>query len=192
MQRAITTICMLLQYLSPAKDTLVIVAINDTNIVFSNVAFKCPASAFPVLQYETCDVPDHGTTPLGNIAAPAGGSFVADMQAMSIKTFVVPLGLQTGISTGPTSQPASYELNQNYPNPFNPTTNFEFRVSGLGFVTLKVYDVLGREVAVLVNDARPPGVYTVRWDASGYASGVYMYRLQAGTFVKTKKMIHTK
>ena len=88
--------------------------------------------------------------------------------------------------------PTEFGLSQNYPNPFNPTTNFEFRVSSLGFVTLKVYDILGREVATLVNDVRPPGVYTVRWDASGHSSGVYVYRLRAGNFVSAKKMVLMK
>ena len=85
--------------------------------------------------------------------------------------------------------PTIAHLSQNYPNPFNPTTTIEFRVSSSEFVTLQVFDVLGREVAMLVNEARPEGVYTVRWDASSQPSGVYYYRLQTGAFVESKKMI---
>lgn len=85
-----------------------------------------------------------------------------------------------------------YRLMQNYPNPFNPTTSFVFRVSGFEFVSLKVLDVLGREIATLVNEQRQPGVYRVRWDASGFPSGVYFYRMHAGGFVDTKKMILSK
>ena len=88
--------------------------------------------------------------------------------------------------------PKDFSLSQNYPNPFNPTTNVEFQVSSLEFVTLKVLDVLGREVATLVNEERQPGTYTVRWDASGYPSGVYFCRMQAGSVVETKKMVLTK
>ncbi|MBI4547230.1 MAG: 5'-nucleotidase C-terminal domain-containing protein [Ignavibacteriae bacterium] len=88
---------------------------------------------------------------------------------------------------------------ENYPNPFNPTTNFSFRVSDFGFVSLKVYDVLGREVATIVNEELQPGEYTRTWDAiglpsgvsskGGYASGVYIYRLMAGGTIETKKAI---
>jgi hypothetical protein len=85
-----------------------------------------------------------------------------------------------------------FSLEQNYPNPFNPTTNFGFRISDFGFVTLRIYDVLGREVATLVNETRPTGVYTVRWDASSLPSGVYFYQLRTGDFVETKKLVLAK
>jgi formylglycine-generating enzyme required for sulfatase activity len=94
--------------------------------------------------------------------------------------------------------PTQFRLCQNYPNPFNPTTTIEFRVSSFGFVSLKIFDVLGRDVATLVNEARTPGVYTVRWDASSLPSGVYFYRIQASDAstgsvnVETKKMLLTK
>jgi endo-1,4-beta-xylanase len=88
--------------------------------------------------------------------------------------------------------PAEFGLSQNYPNPFNPSTSLEFRVSSFGFVSLKVLDVLGREVATLVREQRQPGTYTVRWDASGFPSGVYFYRLQTIDGVVTKKMIFAK
>jgi endo-1,4-beta-xylanase len=105
-------------------------------------------------------------------------------------------GFVTGdlISTieGHNGAPSHFGLSQNYPNPFNPSTSFEFRVASSEFVSLKVVDMLGREVATLVNANRQPGTYTVRWDATAYPSGVYFYRLQAGTFVETKKMILAK
>lgn len=90
-------------------------------------------------------------------------------------------------------------LNQNYPNPFNPTTNFEFRIparpaggSDFGLVTLKVYDVLGREVTTLVNEVKYPGIYTVTWNASNFSSGVYIYRLHANGFFQTRKLLLQK
>ena len=94
----------------------------------------------------------------------------------------------TGVNESQNSLPKGFQLFQNYPNPFNPTTNFEFRVSSFGFVSLKVFDVLGREVATLVNEMRSPGTYTARWDASSFPSGVYFCRLSAHDYVETKKM----
>jgi hypothetical protein len=88
--------------------------------------------------------------------------------------------------------PGGFELHQNYPNPFNPTTSFEFKVSSLEFVSLKVLDVLGRDVATLVHEYRKPGVYSVQWNASGLPSGVYFCQLRAGVSSDTKKLILSK
>jgi hypothetical protein len=96
-------------------------------------------------------------------------------------------------------KPEDFSLEQNYPNPFNPTTKIEFRISDFGFVTLRVFDVLGNEVATLVNEEKPAGSYEVEFSAKGgsasggdafnLSSGIYFYKLQAGSFVETKKMI---
>lgn len=88
--------------------------------------------------------------------------------------------------------PTTFSLNQNYPNPFNPTTSFEFQVPGSEFVSIKVFDVLGREVAVLANEERSAGVHKLMWDASALPSGVYLYRMQVGNFVATRKMVLAK
>jgi hypothetical protein len=105
--------------------------------------------------------------------------------------------------------PTSYILEQNYPNPFNPVTTIRFGVPGAMIgsggsgeksgpgemgqsssrVKLAMYDILGREVAVLVNENREPGYYTVTYDAKELASGIYLYRLSAGDFTEVKKMI---
>jgi hypothetical protein len=85
--------------------------------------------------------------------------------------------------------PPGFLVSQNYPNPFNPATTIEFRVKDRGFVSLKVYDVLGRELTTLVNEVKTPGAYTVQWDGRGLPSGTYLCRLEAGKFVKTKKML---
>lgn len=98
----------------------------------------------------------------------------------------------TDITQGEGDLPATYALAQNYPNPFNPATRIEFRTPKSAFVSLKVYDLLGQEVAALVNGERPPGSYEVLFDASGLASGVYIYRLTAGSFVQTRKMVLTR
>jgi photosystem II stability/assembly factor-like uncharacterized protein len=85
--------------------------------------------------------------------------------------------------------PSECELQQNSPNPFNPVTNFGFRIADFGLVTVRVFDVLGREVATLVNEVREAGGYEIHFDASNLSSGVYLYRLQAGRFVATRKML---
>jgi len=88
--------------------------------------------------------------------------------------------------------PDVFSLSQNYPNPFNPTTVIAYQVPVAGMVHLAVYDILGRRVAVLVNERKAPGRYIVPFDASGLASGVYFYRLTAGYFVRTMKMMALK
>jgi hypothetical protein len=93
-----------------------------------------------------------------------------------------------------TTIPETPQLDQNYPNPFNPSTKIGFGVSGLGssWVKLAVYDLLGREVAVLVNEKKEPGSYSVQFNGSRLASGVYLYRIQAGDFVATKRLLLLK
>jgi len=84
--------------------------------------------------------------------------------------------------------PEQFELRQNHPNPFNPSTTIQFALASRANVKLSVFDILGREVAVLVDEALAPGAYDVAFEAKGLASGVYVYRLQAGAFVQTKKL----
>lgn len=95
--------------------------------------------------------------------------------------------LVTAISE-PSGPPARYELSQNYPNPFNPTTAISYQLSAVGLVTLKVFDLLGREVATLVDQRQNAGRYTVTFDASALASGIYFYRLEAGSSIQVMKM----
>jgi hypothetical protein len=91
-----------------------------------------------------------------------------------------------------TEVPTKYDLAQNYPNPFNPVTNLEFGISDLGFVSLKVYDILGKEVVTLVNEKLIPGTYRVEFEAGSLTSGVYFYRLTSGDFTNTKRMLFVK
>jgi hypothetical protein len=86
--------------------------------------------------------------------------------------------------------PKANMLSQNYPNPFNPATTIEFALAKSGWVTLKIYNILGEEVAELVSENLSVGSYKYNWDARGLASGVYYYRLKTGQgFVQTKKML---
>ncbi|MCH8325347.1 MAG: T9SS type A sorting domain-containing protein [Bacteroidetes bacterium] len=87
------------------------------------------------------------------------------------------------------SIPNNFVLSQNYPNPFNPSTNINFSVPLSSFVSVKVYDVLGKEVASLVNEELKAGSYKFNFNAKGLTSGVYFYRVTAGNFTQTKKMI---
>ena len=112
-----------------------------------------------------------------------GSSYIIDDLAFS--------GISSAGDVGG-SVPQDFSLMQNYPNPFNGETQIGYRVSGIGSgesVTLKVYDMLGREVATLVNERKAPGEYSVGFDAGKLSSGVYMYRLQAGNTVETRRMM---
>jgi hypothetical protein len=85
-----------------------------------------------------------------------------------------------------------FSSNHNYPNPFSPSTTISFAIPQSSFTTLKVYNILGQEVATLVNEEMKTGAYQVNWRASGNPSGVYLYRLQTGEFTETKQMILSK
>jgi len=98
----------------------------------------------------------------------------------------------TGIEAMTNFIPTKFSLEQNYPNPFNPSTTIEFTLPTSAFVTLKVYNLLGEEVATLAAEKRSAGIHRINWDAKGLASGVYLYRLEAGDFVQTKKLILMK
>jgi plastocyanin len=121
---------------------------------------------------------DHGTSTGGGMA----GSFTATATAVE--------------DNGLTELPSSFSLAQNFPNPFNPTTVIRFQVPGGeaagSLVKLKVYDLIGREVATLAEGYRQPGVYEVRWDGTQVPSGSYVYRLQVGAATLTKKMVLLK
>ncbi len=113
-------------------------------------------------------------------------------------------GIPTAIDIDPGRQIEDYELSQNYPNPFNPSTTIKYGIPAAvnsqtmpagrqeSIVNLKIYDILGKEVAILVDAEQGPGIYEVKWDASHFPSGVYFYQLRAGNFIKVKKLIFMK
>ena len=88
--------------------------------------------------------------------------------------------------------PQEFSLSQNYPNPFNPVTIIEYSLSKAGHVSLIVYNLLGEEVIQLMSETQQTGSHKVKWNASDFASGIYIYRLQAGDFVQTRKMVLLK
>lgn len=98
----------------------------------------------------------------------------------------------TEIKEADIQSPKEYKLSQNYPNPFNPTTKITYQIPNTGFVTLKVYDILGRELVTLINEEKPAGNYEVTFNGQDLPSGIYFYKLQAGDYSSAKKMILMK
>jgi len=94
-----------------------------------------------------------------------------------------------GVHNGSPELPQTVVLRQNYPNPFNPVTIISFELPRASQVNLTVYDILGREIAVLVNDRKNAGIHQVKFDGSDLASGVYFYRIQTGTYMETRKLL---
>ena len=97
-----------------------------------------------------------------------------------------------GITNNNQGVPTEYSLSQNYPNPFNPTTNIKYQITKNNNVKLTVFDILGKEVEVLVNEKQTPGAYSINWNADKYSSGVYFYKIESGSFTSVKKMILLK
>ncbi|MCW8806103.1 MAG: T9SS type A sorting domain-containing protein [Ignavibacteriaceae bacterium] len=87
---------------------------------------------------------------------------------------------------------SNFTLYQNYPNPFNPTTNIKFQIAHSGFVSLKVYDILGNAITTIINEEKPVGNYEVEFNATDFPSGIYFYQLKTGVFFQTKKMVYLK
>ncbi len=85
-----------------------------------------------------------------------------------------------------------YSLSQNYPNPFNPSTTISYQIPQRGFITLKVYDVLGNEIETLISEEKPAGIYEIEFDGANLPSGIYFYRMRAGSLVESKKMVFLK
>ncbi|MBK8553310.1 MAG: T9SS type A sorting domain-containing protein [Ignavibacteria bacterium] len=98
----------------------------------------------------------------------------------------------TGVQSTGNTIPTEYDLKQNYPNPFYPVTKINFSIPKQGLVTLKIYDVLGKEVITLVNEAKEAGNYDVDFNASSLASGAYFYKIESGDFSNIKRMILLK
>jgi hypothetical protein len=156
------------------------------NAVSTYTQFSVP------LTYLTNDVPDWCVLTFiisgpGNITYHAGSFFLLDDLAFGTASAV----------SGDLTAPNSFDLEQNYPNPFNPSTNFRFSIAQTGHASLKVYNVLGIEVASLVNEQKDPGTFSVNWNASGLPSGIYLYRLSVASdkgqvFEQSKKLVLMK
>lgn len=170
-------------------DTIAIVAHYTAGIRIINISD--PVNPQEIAWYDTRPQ-DNSTNYFGCWSVykfPSGKIIGSDV---SNGLFVIKTTFATDIKNS-SSEIKSFELKQNYPNPFNPSTNLEFGISKSGFVSLKIYDLTGKEVAVLVNEIKSAGNYSVNWSASEYASGIYYYKLSVTTktsdFSDTKKMI---
>ncbi|HVO76161.1 MAG TPA: T9SS type A sorting domain-containing protein [Ignavibacteriaceae bacterium] len=130
------------------------------------------------------------------VTSSAGFSFTGETKNGSsdiLSGFLVDYSMIiTGIEDYRTIIPSVYSLSQNYPNPFNPSTIINYRIPEEGFVTLKVYNILGKEVKTLVNENKTAGSYNIYFDGSGLASGVYIYRFKAANYSSTRKMLLIK
>jgi len=124
-------------------------------------------------------------------------SVTMNLSSYGYGTYQIPgqiyeLTLPVGIQNISTAVPDEFVLYQNYPNPFNPTTNIKYQIKNNSFVTLKVFDILGKEIATLVDEKLSAGTYSVDWNAGAYPSGVYFYKLQTENYSDVKKMMLTK
>lgn len=148
-----------------------------------------PSTVFLNLSYQPISVSDlvagQEVTVWGNQVSPS------QIEALQI---IANTDIVTGIEDNKNrlTIPDNFSLSQNYPNPFNPSTRIRYTLSEVSFVTLKIYNILGKEVATLVNELKPSGTFEVTFNAHRLASGVYFYSLHAGNFVKTKKLILLK
>lgn len=116
----------------------------------------------------------------------------ANFSGIGIAFYTLRYSKIVGIQPISTEIPSSFALKQNYPNPFNPSTAIRFDIPKSTYVKIAVYDVMGQEVSVLANENVSAGKYELKWNASGYSSGIYFYTLTAGDFRETKKMILAK
>ncbi len=162
------------QALRLRSDTRQIIQTADGNSYSRNISYLFITNSGTQVTVEAADTtsPNTGVIPVNGISFITSGV--------------------TGVEQADNTIPENFSLQQNYPNPFNPTTQINYSIPSTQNVTLKVYDELGKEVATLVNKDQAAGNYTVDFNASNLASGVYFYRIQAGDFVQMKKMILMK
>ena len=114
---------------------------------------------------------------------------VTNWNGNAVSIFRNTVGQVTGVEVSLNQVPKKYSLSQNFPNPFNPSTSIEYVLAERSFTSLKIYNVLGEEVATLVSEVKSPGIHKAEWSADGFSSGVYFYRLQTRDFAQTRKLI---
>ena len=116
---------------------------------------------------------------------------VTDLDEGSIQASITVI-VETAVSNELDEMPLEFRLEQNYPNPFNPSTNISFSIPKASMVRMSVYDMLGRNISTLVNERKAAGRYTIRFEAGNLSSGTYIYRIEAGSFTQTKKLMLIK
>jgi hypothetical protein len=165
--------------------------LDVTDILVDDAAFSVtPPTSFSLAALDTHRV-------YVEFSSPDTGLYTGNLTFMSNDPLAPSVSLTgeavsvTGVGEGD-QLPAKTELLQSYPNPFNPSTNIVYRVDSQQSIVLTVHDVLGQEIATLVNEVKRSGTYTATWDATGFASGVYYYRLTAGSYIETRKLVVAK
>jgi L-ascorbate metabolism protein UlaG (beta-lactamase superfamily) len=138
------------------------------------------------------DIPIHTMPPPDSYSDAIVARFTSPNKLIVHPGSTIELSAATSDVNETQSTPIRFRLDQNYPNPFNPATNIKFEIKNAGLVTLKIYDILGREAASIVSEELFPGIYTKQWNASNMPSGVYFYRLQSGKLSETKRLILIK
>ena len=180
------------KYSPVSGDTLIIAAVfakHSKAIGVGELKVAAAASSYTQfsipIDYTSAGPPDSAGIDFFIVAASGSSSVHAGSM---FKIDDLSLSGATGVSANDVGTPGSYSLGQNFPNPFNPSTVIRYQLPASSQVSLKVYDVLGREVATLVDTRESAGIYSVSFDGSNLASGVYFYRLQAGNFSDMKKL----
>jgi hypothetical protein len=162
---------------------------TDFNVTTNDLAFDEGGILYGVIGSET-EVGKLITIDTNNaLGTLVGETGFLNVQALGYTTTGIPLSADDGHNN---IVPFEFALAQNYPNPFNPSTKIKFQIADVGLVSLKVYDILGKEVMTLVNEQKPAGFYEVEFDASSLTSGVYFYQLKSGSLVQTRKMVLLK
>jgi len=150
------------------------------------------AAAGPVAADRVGDLGAEGLLIIPGNLSPNGRPLLVVANEVSGTVTTIQLSATASVERLSDARPSGYVLEQNYPNPFNPSTTIRYAIPQSAQVSLKVYDVLGREVATLVNARQSAGVYVANFDAAALPSGMYFYRLQAGSFSETRKMMLIK
>ncbi|NOS83734.1 MAG: T9SS type A sorting domain-containing protein [Ignavibacteria bacterium] len=159
----------------------------DSNYILQNSS-PCIDKGDSSVQYNDVADPNNGTL----AKYPSRGGLRNDIGAYGGQLAKLLTDQLIGIPFIGTEHPENFSLYQNYPNPFNPNTNITFDIPKSEFIKLAVYDILGREAAVLVNEFKQAGRYTISFNAAELSSGIYFYTLRSGDVTVTKKMILNK
>jgi hypothetical protein len=193
-----TSFCGYYKFLPQNNDTMTIsLALYKNGVIVANSDLKGTATVanwtsfnIPISPYTTADSAQVGLCTFNYIwgIAPTGpyGNSILYVDNLSFDNLI------TSVPLSSSELPSKFNLAQNYPNPFNPSTTISFSLPSKSFVSLKIFDVVGREVATLVSQELSAGNYKQQWNANGMPSGVYFYRLQSGSFTETKKLILLK
>ena len=175
--------------------------VSGQGVGFAAAALSTPYSSYTQFSvpfaYASAATPDTCVVQIQLIGPGTGGNAMPRLGSYFILDDLGFSGTASAIDGRNDPIPSSFELQQNYPNPFNPSTTISYSIAQAGFVSLRVYTVLGEEIATLVNDRRDAGSFSVNWNAGGRPSGIYVYRLSVASekgmlFDQTKKMTLVK